>query len=200
LKYKDVMTQIPLYPLRFEPICQYRLWGGRRLSDMMRTPLPGDGPVGEVWILSDRDDFPSRVAEGPLKGYTIQQLREQSPIQLLGNLAGCFRRFPLLLKFLDAREMLSVQVHPSDLQSDYLVPGESGKTEAWVVLEAEAGSHVYAGINPGTNAGDLRLALASRMLANHLASFAPNPGGCVSESWDRACARWRFISIRSAAK
>ena len=106
------MSQTPLYPLRFEPIYQYRLWGGRRLADLLTAPLPGDGPIGEAWILSDRDDHPSRVADGPLKGRTIGQLLEQFPEQLMGKLAGRFRRFPLLLKFLDAREMLSVQVHP----------------------------------------------------------------------------------------
>ena len=116
-------TRTPLYPLRFEPIYQYRLWGGRRLADLLTAPLPGDGPIGEAWVLSDRDDHPSRVANGPLKGRTIGQLLEQSPEQLMGKLAGRFRRFPLLLKFLDAREMLSVQVHPSDAHTDLLPAG-----------------------------------------------------------------------------
>ena len=53
-------------PLRFEPIYQYRLWGGRRLADLLTAPLPGDGPIGEAWVLSDRDDHPSHVADGPL--------------------------------------------------------------------------------------------------------------------------------------
>ena len=52
----DTMNQIPLYPVRFEPIYQYRLWGGRRLADVLTAPLPGDGPIGEAWLLSDRDD------------------------------------------------------------------------------------------------------------------------------------------------
>ena len=111
------MNQIPLYPLRFEPIYQYRLWGGRRLANMLTAPLPGDGPIGEAWLLSDRDDHPSLVANGPLKGRTIGQLLKQWPEQLLGQLAGRFRRFPLLLKFLDVRDTLSVQVHPSDRQT-----------------------------------------------------------------------------------
>ena len=71
------MTDPPLYPLRFEPIFQYRLWGGRRLAEWLDTALPGDGPIGEAWLLSDRDDHPSRVAEGPLKGRTIAQLMAQ---------------------------------------------------------------------------------------------------------------------------
>jgi hypothetical protein len=114
------------------------------------APLPGDGPIGEAWILSDRDDHPSRVADGPLKGRTIGQLMEQCPEQLMGKLAGRFHRFPLLLKFLDAREMLSVQVHPSDAHKDLLPAGETGKTEAWVVLEAGTESRIYAGLKPGT--------------------------------------------------
>ena len=108
------MSQTPLYPLRFEPIYQYRLWGGRRLANLLTAPLPGDGPIGEAWVLSDREDHPSRVADGPLKGQTIGQVLEQFPEQVMGKLAGRFRRFPLLLKFLDVREMLSVQVHPAN--------------------------------------------------------------------------------------
>ncbi|MCX5779556.1 MAG: mannose-6-phosphate isomerase, partial [Firmicutes bacterium] len=131
-----VRDQIPLYPLRFEPICEYRLWGGRRLAQWLKVPLPGQGPIGEAWLLSDLDDHPSRIAAGPLQGMTLGHLLRQFPEQLLGKFMGCFQRFPLLLKFLDAREILSVQVHPSDQQTDYLPAGESGKTEAWIVLEA----------------------------------------------------------------
>ena len=123
------MSQQLLYPLRFEPIYQYRLWGGRRLADLLSAPLPGDGPIGEAWVLSDRDDHQSHVAEGPLKGQTIGQLLKQFPEQMLGKLAGRFRRFPLLLKFLDAREMLSVQVHPGDAHAD-LLPAGAGAVSA----------------------------------------------------------------------
>src|SRR3984885_11945738 len=137
-----VIGQTPLCPLRFEPIYQYRLWGGRRLANLLTAPLPGDGPIGEAWLLSDREDHPSRVADGPLRGETIGQVLEQFPEQVMGKLAGRFRRFPLLLKFLDVREMLSVQVHPTD--------PETAKTEAWVVLEAGIRSRIYAGLQPGT--------------------------------------------------
>ena len=173
------MSRIPLYPLYFEPIYQYRLWGGRRLADLLTAPLPGDGPIGEAWVLSDREDHASRVADGPLKGVTIRQLLEQSPEQMLGKSAARFQRFPLLLKFLDARDVLSVQVHPADGRTDLLPPGESGKTEAWVVLETGAKSRIYAGLQPGTTADVLRRALAERTVADHLASFAPRPGDAV---------------------
>src|ERR1700683_4452365 len=82
---EDSMSDTPLYPLRFEPIYQYRLWGGRRLANWLTAPLPADVPIGEAWILSDREDHPSRVVDGPLKGRTIGQLMVESPEQLLGK-------------------------------------------------------------------------------------------------------------------
>ena len=97
----------------------------------------------------------------------------------MGKLAGRFRRFPLLLKFLDAREMLSVQVHPADTHTDLLPAGETGKTEAWVVLEAGPKSRIYAGLKPGTTEAGLRQALASGGAADHLAYFTPKPGDAV---------------------
>ena len=168
-----------MYPLRFEPIYQYRLWGGRRLADLLTAPLPGDGPIGEAWILGDRDDHPSRVANGPFKGQTIAELLDRSPAQMMGRLAQRFRRFPLLLKFLDAREMLSVQVHPSDAHRDLMPAGDSAKTEAWVVLEVGAKSRIYAGLKPGTTAEDLRQALSNGTVADDLAYFTPKPGDGV---------------------
>jgi mannose-6-phosphate isomerase len=173
------MSPISLYPLRFEPIYQYRLWGGRRLADLLSAPLPGDGPIGEAWVLSDRDDHPSRVANGPLKGHALSEVMEQFREPLMGDLAPQFRRFPLLLKFLDAREMLSVQVHPSDAQPDLIPAGESGKTEAWVVIESSNGSRIYAGLKQGTTANDLRRALAIGTIEDHLVYISPRPGDAV---------------------
>ena len=171
--------QVLLYPLRFEPIYQYRLWGGRRLADLLAASLPGDGPIGEAWVLSDRDDHASRVADGPLEGRTLGEVLEQYQEQMLGKLAGRYPRFPLLLKFLDVREMLSLQVHPSDDRKDLLPAGETGKTEAWVVLEAGTKSRIYAGLKPGTTADDLRRAVASGVVADNIASFVPKQGDGV---------------------
>lgn len=104
---------------------------------------------------------------------------EQFPEALLGRLAGRFIRFPLLLKFLDAQEMLSVQVHPSDAYPDLLPAGETGKTEAWVVLKAGPKSRIYAGLKPSTTAVALRRALSNGGLTDHLACFTPKPGDGV---------------------
>ena len=97
----------------------------------------------------------------------------------MGKLARRFRRFPLLLKFLDAREMLSVQVHPSDPHTDLYAGWRTGKTEAWVVLEAGTESRIYAGLKPGTTADDLRRAITNGTVADHLAYFTPKPGDGV---------------------
>jgi mannose-6-phosphate isomerase len=170
------MNENSLYPLRFEPIYQYRLWGGRRLADLLTAPLPGEGPIGEAWLLSDRADHASTVAEGPLKGQSIAQLLKQSPQDLLGNLAGHYDRFPLLLKFLDVRKRLSVQVHPSDALKELIPVGDTGKTEAWVVLEKGPEARIYAGLKPATTVEILRDALNNSTVEEHLASFQPRVG------------------------
>jgi mannose-6-phosphate isomerase len=122
-------------------------------------------------MLSDRDDHPSCVADGSLQGQTIGQVLEQFPEQVMGKFAGRFRRFPLLLKFLDVREMLSVQVHPTD--------PATAKTEAWVVLEAGIKCRIYAGLKPGTTEGVLRQALRDGTVADDIACFHPKLGDAV---------------------
>src|SRR5580698_4440399 len=173
------MDEAQLYPLRFEPIYQYRLWGGRRLSSLLSAPLPGDGPIGEAWVLSDRTDHQSLVANGPLKGQTLGQVMEECREPLMGKLSSRFRRFPLLLKFLDANEMLSVQVHPRDDPSGLNSAGDTAMTEAWVVIEAEKGSQIYAGLKSGTTAGILRESLRDGTIAEHLVSVSPKSGDAI---------------------
>jgi len=172
------MNDTTLYPLFFKPIYQYRLWGGRRLASLLTEPLP-EGPVGEAWVLSDRDDHASVVTAGLFAGYTLTQLFEQYPENIMGKLADDFDRFPLLLKFLDAKEVLSVQVHPSDDQKEYIPKGDTGKTEAWVVLETGAKSLIYSGLKPGTDADDLRKALAEHNVADYVHKFTPKVGDAV---------------------
>lgn len=173
------MSNAALYPLRFEPIYQYRLWGGRRLAELLSAPLPGAGPIGEAWVLSDRTDHQSLVANGLLKGQTLREVMEQFPEQLMGKLSSRFSRFPLLLKFLDAHEMLSVQVHPGDDHPELIPADDTAKTEAWVVIEAAKSSRIYAGLQPGTTASDLRQSLADNAIQDYLVSITPEPGDAV---------------------
>ncbi|MFI5161063.1 MAG: type I phosphomannose isomerase catalytic subunit [Sphingobacteriales bacterium] len=170
------MNNTSLYPLRFDPIYQYRLWGGRKLSNLLDKPLPKDEPIGEAWLLSDRKDHPSLVKDGTLRGSKIADLLKKYPEELMGKLAHRFDRFPLLLKFLDCKEVLSVQVHPSDDQKKYIPKGDTGKTEAWVVLETTPESRIYAGLKPGTNEENLREAIEGHKVADKLHSFVPKPG------------------------
>ena len=149
------------------------------MGDLLRVKLPDDGPFGEAWVLSDREDHASVVAEGAHAGRTIRELMEQFPTEILGTLATRFRRFPLLLKFLDVKKMLSVQVHPSNAETELIPPGETGKTEAWVVLEADQDSRVYAGLKPDVSAADLRDAINTGSVADQLSSFTPNVGDAV---------------------
>ena len=170
------MKELELYPMKFEPIYQYRIWGGRRLANLLKKPLPLKDSIGEAWILSDRDDYPSKVSFGRLKGQTIKQVLNAYPDQLMGKLSGKFKRFPLLLKFLDAKKVLSVQVHPSDKLLDYIPEGENGKTEAWLVLEKGKDSKIYAGLKPGTTNIDLESSIIKHEVADKLASFIPMVG------------------------
>jgi mannose-6-phosphate isomerase len=172
------MSDTILYPLFFKPIYQYRLWGGRRLEHLLTEPLP-EGPVGEAWILSDRADHASVVTSGLYEGYTLTQLIEQYPESIMGRLAGSFDRFPLLLKFLDAKEVLSVQVHPSDNQTQYIPKGDTGKTEAWVVLESGEKALIYSGLKSGIDEAALRKSLNEHKVADDLHSFTPKVGDGV---------------------
>jgi mannose-6-phosphate isomerase len=174
-----VPDQVPLYPLRFDPIYQYRPWGGRRLANLLSAPLPDHEAVGEAWLLSDRDDFSSLVADGPLKGASIGHLLKQFPEQMLGSLARHFPRFPLLLKFLDVQKKLSVQVHPSDAHAELIPKGDTGKTEAWVVLEKGPEARIYAGLKFTATKDVLRQSLANGTVENQLARFTPELGDGV---------------------
>jgi mannose-6-phosphate isomerase len=171
---------MPLYPLRFEPIFTTNLWGGRRLPGWLNRTVAHDDPIGEAWVLSDVEGSLSRVADGALAGVTLRELMATEPDRIVGRAQAPQGRFPLLLKFLDARQELSVQVHPNDEQAAQLGPGQFGKTEAWVVLEADpATSRLYAGFVEGVTAADFRAALAAKTAPRTLHSFTPNPGDCV---------------------
>src|SRR5947209_8560483 len=172
------MTAVPLYPLRFEPIFKPAIWGGRRLAEMF-PDAPAEGPIGEAWVLSDQGDDVSVVADGPLAGTTLRELMRDRRRDLLGPSLAHHETFPLLFKIIDARESLSVQVHPNDELAQSLAGVPRGKTEAWVVLHSEPGSRIYAGLKEGVNRPRLERAIADATLAECLHSFEPTIGDCV---------------------
>ena len=167
-----------LYPLRFEPIFRRYLWGGRRLGEVLHKPIGEGADYAESWEIVDHGADQSRVAAGPLAGTTLTELVLRHNRELFGRHVG-LTQFPLLLKFLDARQALSVQVHPNDEQAARLVPPDRGKTEAWVVLATKPGSLIYAGLKRGfdRHAFERELSRGTAELCLH--RFEPAPGDCV---------------------
>ena len=177
--FKKVKMKIPIYPLKFEPIYQCRLWGGRKLENLLSKPLPNNEPIGEAWILSDRKDHASEVSEGDLKNKTITSLMEDYRYEIMGKNARSYDRFPLLLKYLDCKEVLSVQVHPSDNQKELLPEGDTGKTEAWIVLETSDDSQIFAGLKKDTNKENLLESINDKKVSERLHSFIPKKGDAI---------------------
>jgi mannose-6-phosphate isomerase len=138
---------------------------------------PGDH-FAESWEIVDHGADQSVVEFGPLAGKTLGELVASRGAELLGR-HHPLPRFPLLVKFLDARETLSVQVHPDDAAAARATPPDSGKTEAWVVLAAEPGATIYAGLKPGVDRPHLAAAIEQGTCAECLHGFQPQPGDCV---------------------
>lgn len=170
-----------LSPLTFAPIFKTNLWGGRRLPGFLGIPAPHADPIGEAWMLSDVDGNLSVVADGPYAGHTLRDVIADDPAAIFGDRLPADGRFPLLLKFIDARQELSVQVHPNDEQAVRLKgPGHRGKTEAWVILDADpTTSKLYAGFKPGTTAEVFRAAMAAGTVPDTLHSLTPKRGDTV---------------------
>jgi mannose-6-phosphate isomerase len=136
-----------LYPLRFRPIPQERIWGGRNLETLYGKQLPPGKPIGESWEVSDRPGAESEIINGPLAGQTLHTLVRQHPRELLGGAPAHGGRFPLLVKILDAEEKLSLQVHPPAERAAEL-KGEP-KTEMWYIAQARPGARLYVGLEEG---------------------------------------------------
>jgi mannose-6-phosphate isomerase len=173
-----MMPAEPLYPLHFEPILKELVWGGRRLETVLGKPLGEGARYAESWEIADHRDDVSRVAEGPLQGTSLRDLVRSRGAELLGPDVPIRDQFPLLVKFLDAHQVLSVQVHPDDDRGRRLA-ADNGKTEAWVVLHTEPGSLIYAGLQRGVTRGDLAQAMRTGAIEPLLYRFEPRPGDCI---------------------
>jgi mannose-6-phosphate isomerase len=172
--------------LRFEPLFRRYLWGGRRLATMLGKQLGEGDDYAESWEIVDHRDDQSVVVAGPLAGRTLNELVGEHRDELFGKPARAgsisarsVDRFPLLLKFLDCNQTLSVQVHPNDEQAAKLDPPDLGKTEAWVVLHAEPGSQIFAGLKPGVTRESLAAAIKAGRVADCLHAFEAKAGDCV---------------------
>jgi mannose-6-phosphate isomerase len=148
-------------------------WGGRAIPDRLKVGLPVadallDGVVGESWELSVDPTFPSRLARD---GRTLAEVIAADPARWLGRHAA-LGSTPILVKLLDAREDLSVQVHPDD-DDPWLAPHESGKPECWVVLDREPGAGLYLGLADGVTRESLHARIAAREDIHDALNFVP---------------------------
>jgi mannose-6-phosphate isomerase len=145
---------------------------------MFGKPIGPEDDYAESWEVVDHGADQSVVRAGPLAGATLGQLVREQGDALLGRHAP-HGSFPLLLKLLDCNRTLSVQVHPNDAQAAELDPPDRGKTEAWVVLAADPGSRIYAGLKPGVTREDVAAALERGQCAALLHEFEPGICDCV---------------------
>ena len=166
-----------LYPLKFKPQLFHKLWGGHTIEKWYDN-VPADYEnVGESWVISDVDKYLTEVSNGPHKGDTIQDLLEVYMDELVGGkVYEVFgNHFPLLMKFIDSEDDLSIQVHPGD---DYALEHEEslGKTEMWYVLPAKGASSIYLGWKQQMNISLIHAAIADGTLADYLREYKVHEG------------------------
>lgn len=171
-------------PLEPAPLLKRIRWGGTKLGSLLGKDLGEGTDWAESWEVADHGEDQSVMIAGPYAGWPLAQLVAERPKELFGRHAkkpnGSPRtQFPLLIKFLDAADTLSVQVHPNDEQAVTYDPTENGKTEAWVIVDAEPGATLYAGLKPGTDADALRAASEAGTVADLLHQFEVQAGDCV---------------------
>lgn len=136
------MSSLPV--LKFRPVLMSKPWGGDGLWRFLKKGAPGDDRVGESWELSDRPEGETLVAGGALDGVGLGELMRRDPMALLGADLPATGHFPLLYKFISAREKLSVQVHPGEG-----FPLGEAKTESWYIVEAAPGAEIIVGVREG---------------------------------------------------
>jgi mannose-6-phosphate isomerase len=166
-----------IVPLPLAGALHETIWGGRALAERLGKSLPAGALVGESWETADE----SLVREGPYAGESLAALVARLGAGLLGLRAVAVygRRFPLLTKFIDAREQLSVQVHPDDVYAARHEHGKLGKTETWYVLHAEPGAQLIYGFARATSSDEVRRAIERTRLEPLLHSFDPRPGDVI---------------------
>lgn len=166
-------------PIVFEPIPMERVWGGRRFESLLGKAIPNGALVGELWEIVDREDAQSIVHSGPLRGKSLNELWTKHRAELFG--AACVAhsspRFPLLIKLLDARERLSVQVHPPLHLAETL--GGEPKTEVWYFLDALPGARIYAGLKKGVTREEFESTLRTGEVERTLHEIPVNTGESI---------------------
>ena len=166
-----------LYPFKFTPQLFHKLWGGHTIEKWYDHVPPDYENVGEAWVISDVDRFPTEVANGPHAGDSLHDLLEVYMDELVGEKVyeAFGNHFPILLKFIEAADDLSIQVHPGD---DYALENENslGKTEMWYILPSGPDAAIYLGWNQEMNPSLIHAAIQDGSLANYLREYHVKDG------------------------
>ena len=173
------MTKKFLYPLKFDTIFKDKIWGGQKINTILGkdfSPLPN---CGETWEISGVPGNLSKVSEGPLKGWTLPELIEEFKEELVGKkvFEQYGTEFPLLVKFIDAAQDLSIQVHPNDKLAKAR-HNSLGKSEMWYIFQADEDAKLISGFNKDTNQQEYLEYLESGRLTEILNEEEVNAGDC----------------------
>lgn len=165
-------------PITFNPLYMERVWGGRELERVYGRSLPDPyQPFGESWEIVDRENEQSVVDCGPLAGTSLHDLWTTRRLEIFGTGYGNHPRFPLLIKVLDARDDLSIQVHPPVLLAASL--GGEAKTEMWFIAACDPGAKLYVGLKDGVSRADFERALAMGTVADCVHAICPQAGDSI---------------------
>jgi mannose-6-phosphate isomerase len=157
-------------PITFSPLYMTRIWGGRSMESVYQRQLPDEQPYGESWEMSDREDEQSIVDHGPFAGKSLHDLWINHRDDIFGTgLTG--ERFPLLIKILDARDDLSIQVHPPVEMAEEL--GGDAKTEMWYIADCDPGAKLYVGFKDGVTKEDFAASLQDGSVADKVHAIEP---------------------------
>ncbi|KFF18216.1 type I phosphomannose isomerase catalytic subunit [Flavobacterium hydatis] len=165
-----------LYPLQFDPILKDRIWGGEKLKTVLNKPITSK-ITGESWELSTVEGDISIVANGSLKGKSLADIIEEFPNEILGTKVHerFGKQFPLLFKYLDAREDLSIQVHPNDKLAKER-HNSFGKTEMWYVMQADENARIIVGFKEDSSKEEYLENLNNNTLVSILDDVKAKPG------------------------
>jgi mannose-6-phosphate isomerase len=165
-----------IYPLKSVPVFMRRIWGGQRLREVFGKDLPAGERIGESWEIADLPEGKSTIGNGPLRGQTLGDVVRRYTEEIAGT-RDFPRQFPLLVKFLDAQEVLSVQVHPDPETCRRMGRGDA-KTECWYIIRAEPGAVIYKGFREPVTREQFAKAIAEGTAADLLAAVPVRPGEC----------------------
>jgi mannose-6-phosphate isomerase len=165
-----------LAPIIFEPLFIDRIWGGRSLEKLFGKELPPGEAIGESWEIVDRAEAQSVVATGEFAGRTLHEFWEDDRRTFFGDVPDS-NRFPILVKLLDAREKLSIQVHPPPAVAEEF--GDETKTEMWWIAAADPGAELYAGLKRGVTRDDFAAAIGSDKIVEQVHRFPVKAGDAM---------------------